>query len=418
MDNKSPTKAPSAERTGFRLFFSGSIFLFVIAHFTHHLINALTVPLLPFIRDDFHLDYTQAGLVISAFTLSYGIAQLPAGWLTDHIGARIMITISIIGVAVAGLLVGISTTYYMLLGGLIFMGVIGGGYHPSAPPLVMAATTPKNRSKALGFHMIGGSASHFLAPLLGGAIAAVWGWRMAYTGLAAPMIIFGIVFYIVLGRRNAANGISDVASKKRDTVIPDGAHHASTGRIALFIVLGTVVQALTTTTISFIPLYLVDRYNLDKTLAAALVALVYSSGIWASPLGGYLADRFGQMPVILIATLFGGPLIFLMNLAPYGIIIFVLLIAFGMVGPMRNPVSEGYIAGNTPISRRSTVLGFYYFGNQESGGLFTPIVGYVADSYGFATCFTAVAIVMTVASVIFILFFWGKSDRKALNPAK
>jgi MFS family permease len=411
-------KAPAAERSGIRLLFSSSILLFVIAHFTHHLINALTVPLLPFIRDDFHLDYTQSGLVISAFTLSYGLAQLPAGWLTDHIGARIMITISIIGVAAAGLLVGLSTTYLMLLGGLIFMGIIGGGYHPSAPPLVMAATTPQNRSKALGFHMIGGSASHFLAPLLGGAIAAAWGWRMAYTGLAAPMIIFGIIFYIVLGRRNAANGVSDVASKKKDTVIQDSAPRASMGRIALFIVLGTIVQALTTTTISFIPLYLVDRYGLDKTLAAALISLIYFSGIWASPLGGYLADRFGQMPVILIATLFGGPLIYLMNLVPYGILIFALLIAFGMVGPMRNPVSEGYIAGNTPLSRRSTVLGFYYFGNQESGGLFTPVVGYVVDRFGFVTGFTAVAIIMTVASVIFVLFFWGKGDKKALNLAK
>ena len=41
--------------------------------------TVLIVPLLPFIRNYFALDYTQAGLVISAFTLSYGVGQLPAG---------------------------------------------------------------------------------------------------------------------------------------------------------------------------------------------------------------------------------------------------------------------------------------------------------------------------------------------------
>jgi len=65
------------------------------------------------IRSDFALDYTQSGLVISAFSLAYGIGQLPAGWLADRIGRQVMITMGIIGVAAAGLLVGLSQTYIM-----------------------------------------------------------------------------------------------------------------------------------------------------------------------------------------------------------------------------------------------------------------------------------------------------------------
>ncbi len=62
-----------------------------MAHFAHHLLTALPVPLLPFIRGDFGLDYAQAGLVVSAFGLAYGIGQLPAGWLSDRIGPRLML---------------------------------------------------------------------------------------------------------------------------------------------------------------------------------------------------------------------------------------------------------------------------------------------------------------------------------------
>ncbi|MFH1169092.1 MAG: hypothetical protein V1691_00220, partial [Chloroflexota bacterium] len=43
--------------------FSGVLPLFVVGHFAHHLMNALPVPLLPFIRSEFGLDYTQSGLV-------------------------------------------------------------------------------------------------------------------------------------------------------------------------------------------------------------------------------------------------------------------------------------------------------------------------------------------------------------------
>jgi len=61
----------------------------------------LVIPLLPFIRDEFSLDYAQSGLVLSVFAISYGIGQLPAGWLADRIGPIALILIGTLGVAVA-----------------------------------------------------------------------------------------------------------------------------------------------------------------------------------------------------------------------------------------------------------------------------------------------------------------------------
>ena len=88
------------------------------------------------IRSDFALDYTQSGLVVSVIGLSIGFGQLPAGWLADRLGPRILITIGISGVAVAGLLVGLSRTYITMIVFLALMGVLSGGYHPAAPPLI------------------------------------------------------------------------------------------------------------------------------------------------------------------------------------------------------------------------------------------------------------------------------------------
>ena len=105
----------------------------MVAHFSHHVIAALLQPLLPFIRDDFALDYTQAGWVVSAYTLAYGFSQLPAGWMADRIGPRILITVGISGVGLAGLLVGLSPTYVMLIVFLVLMGMMGGDYLPRRP---------------------------------------------------------------------------------------------------------------------------------------------------------------------------------------------------------------------------------------------------------------------------------------------
>ena len=74
-----------------------------------------------------------------------------------------MIAIGISGVAVAGLLVGLSRTYIMMIVFLVLMGIAGGGYHPAASPLISASVESKKRGLALGFHGSGGSASFFLS---------------------------------------------------------------------------------------------------------------------------------------------------------------------------------------------------------------------------------------------------------------
>ena len=379
----------------------------MLAHFGHHLLTALPIPLLPMIRSDFALDYTQSGLVISAFTLSYGIGQLPAGWLADRIGPRILITIGICGVALAGLLVGLSQTYIMMIVFLGLMGILGGGYHPASSPLISASVEPKNRGRALGFHMIGGSASFFLAPLIAAAIAITWGWRGSFIALAVPTAVFGIVFYVILGRL--------AGTKKTKQRIISSHNQAPSPprrlrRLVSFIILSTFSQAVIFSTISFIPLFLVDHFGSSKETAAALIALVFSAGLWAGPLGGYLSDRLGEVPVILAVCFITGPIIYLLNLMPYGWGIGALLVTIGMILYVRMPVSEAYIISQTSERNRSTILGIYYFSAMEGGGVLTPVMGYLIDRFGFYPSFTIAGAALVVVTLVCSIWLWGSRD--------
>ena len=308
----------------------------MLAHCAHHLLTALPAPLLPMIRSNFALDYTRSGFVISAFSLAYGVSQLPAGWLADRIGRRIMITIGILGVALAGLLVGLSQTYIMMIVFLVLMGLLGGGYHPSAPPIISASVEPKNRGRALGLHLIGGSASYFLAPIIAAAIAVAWGWRGPFITLAIPAIIFGIIFHMLLGRwTHAAKTERKIASS--DTQAPPTPFRWR--RLAVFIFLTTFTGAALTSATSFIPLFLVDHFGVAEATAAASMSIIFSGGLWVSPLGGYLSDRVGSVPMVLVVCLITGPIIFLLNLAPHGLGIGAVLVAIGVINYIRLPVS-------------------------------------------------------------------------------
>ena len=379
----------------------------MLAHFGHHLLWALLPPLLPFIRDDFALDYTQAGWLLSAFLVSYGIGQLPAGWLADRIGPRAVITIGVAGMGLSGLLIGLSPTYVVMIVFLVMLGATGGGYHPAAAPLVSATVAPEKRGRALGIHQIGGTASYFLTPLIAAAIATAIGWRGSFIAISIPAILFGITFYVLLGRR----GYTRKTKPEIPAGHPDGAPTpGGLRRMVAFLILSIASLALIRSTISFIPLFMVDHFGVSKEAAAAMLALVYSGGLWAGPLGGYLSDRIGRIPVIVVTCLIAGPVVYLLNLAPFGWSMFAVLIAVGVVMHIPMPASEAYLVSQTSERTRSTVLGIYFFGSRGGLGVIMPVIGYLIDRFGFYTSFTIVGATLLVVALGCSIFLWGSRD--------
>jgi MFS family permease len=391
--------------TRFSAFVRGLLPLFVLAHFGHHLLTALPIPLSPMIRSEFSLDYTLAGWVISAFNLSYGIGQLPGGWLADRVGPRIMMTLGICGVALAGFFVGLSQNFWMLILLLALMGILGGGYHPAAPAMISASVEPQHRGRALGLHMVGGGASFFAAPLIAAGIATYWGWRGSFITLAVLTLTFGILFYSIMKKRVAL--ITRTERKATQSLRETPLDPRNLRPLITFIFMSTFAGAILFSTMSFIPLFLVDRVGFSQETAGAFYALLYSAGLWVSPIGGYLSDRFGAVPVVVSVLLLAGPVVFLLNFVSTWVSVGILLLMIGIIIYVRMPVSEAFIVSNTSERNRSTILGIYFFSHMEGGGVLTPIMGYLIDHLGFYLSFSIAAIAIVGVTLVCSILLRG-----------
>lgn len=420
---------------------SGLIALLAGAHFSHHVLTALIVPLLPFIRDDFGLSYAQAGLVNSAFTIAYGVAQLPAGWLSDRIGPRYMLLIGISGVAAAGAFIGLSPAYGALIAGLLLLGVAGGGYHPAASAVISKVVAPERRGRALGVHIVGGSTSHFVAPLIAAGLVSLVGWRGSFLALAAPVAVLGVIIFALIQRRihHASGGVpgyeasarapqepaggegagttgdggptdeGDAAETGRTTDAPAGGRpRASTAlRMTVFLVVTGVISASVASTIPFIPLYLVDVRGIDDRLAAGFISIIFGAGFFAAPLGGWLSDVFGRVRVMIAIGLLSAPLLALITVAPFPVVMFILLLAIGTLMFTRMPTAEAHIAAEVSERHRTTVLGIYFFSGMEGSALLTPLLGSAIDRWGFEAAFpglaAGLAAVVAVGGLVLLL---------------
>jgi len=217
-------------------------------------------------------------------------------------------------------------------------------------------------------------------------------------------MVFGIIFYSILKRHVTIKKLGDKASSPLNQVQTEP-HHIR--RLVSTIVVSNFAMATITSIISFMPLYAVDRLGFNKEAAAALIAIAYSGGFWAHPLGGYLADRFGRVPVILSACFAAGPAIYLLSVVTQGLGISALLVILGTLLFLRMPAAESYVVSHTSARHRSFILGIYFFGNVEGVGLITPVLGYLIDHYGFNASFTIAGTVLFIVTVVCAILLRG-----------
>jgi MFS family permease len=378
----------------------------MLAHFGHHLMTALPGILLPFIRDDGSLSVgglsnSQVAWVASAFSLAYGIGQLPGGWLADRLGRRAMIAIGVFGVAIIGILVGLSTTYLLLILLLVVMGIVGGGYHPAATPWISASVGEQNQGRAIGFHFVGGGAGFFVAPFIGGVIAAAWGWHQAFIIMAAPCAVFGVIFFIILRRQRDSNQLKAVVDS----------HHSGAGaakdrwRPLIALIAMSFIGGALGSVMVFMSLYLVDNFNVSKQTAVFALAISSFAGIWAGPVGGWISDRIGRLPIIIITSLISGALIFCVRWVPWGPGLLALLLFSGINMYSGAPVSEAFIMGQTSARHRSFIYGLYYLAGTGST-LFAPVMGLLIDTTGYQTTFMIAGAASMLVTVVCGTILW------------
>jgi MFS family permease len=154
----------------------------------------------------------------------------------------------------------------------------------------------------------------------------------------------------------------------------------------------------------------VDNLNASADTGAFLFSLFHFAGLWAGPAGGYLSDRLGTKPVIITAGLIAGPAIYLLQFASLGWSIWLVLLLLGMCMYLSMPVTELQIISRAPARYRSTILGVYYFASRGGIGLSAPVLGFIADKYGFATSFTVAGAVMAGTALVCTFFLLRNRD--------
>ena len=119
-----------------------------------------------YIREDLHMSQTQMSWFVSAFFWSYAICQVPAGWLSDRFGGRMMLTIYILAWSVVTGWMGFAHSVWLVLWLRLFCGATQAGAYPTSAGLIRQWYPISNRGTASSIVGLGGRFGAVLAPIL------------------------------------------------------------------------------------------------------------------------------------------------------------------------------------------------------------------------------------------------------------
>ncbi|MBX3438817.1 MAG: MFS transporter, partial [Planctomycetaceae bacterium] len=126
-----------------------------------------------YIQEDLALTNTQVGWMLSAFFWTYALGQVPAGWLTDRFGSRIMLTTYVLAWSLFTGLTGAASVFAALLLLRLGFGFAQSGAYPTGSSIVSKWVPFHRRGTASGIISLGGRVGGFLALFASGYLI-VW----------------------------------------------------------------------------------------------------------------------------------------------------------------------------------------------------------------------------------------------------
>ena len=341
-----------------------------------------------------------SGWLLSAHALTMAIMAPIWGSLADRFGRKLMVERSMFGGALLFLAMGWARTVQELLVLRALQGAVTGTV--AAATALVASTTPRDRSgSSLGTLQTGIFLGASLGPLIGGAIADLFGYRATFwiTSLCLTLAGLAVHFYVTEGD----SGSEELVGNK-DGHLWDGllvVLHTVPLRVVFVVrMLARLASRILT---PVLPLFVQELATTSARLATIAGSISGASAFAAAAgasLLGRASDKIGHRK--LLATCMAGlvlfylPQAFVVNPLQLGILQFVA--GFLMAGVLASVAA--LLATRVPEGRQGAVYGVNTM-IVAGANAFAPMVGAsVAIWWGLRSVFIVAAALFLLSGLV------------------
>jgi MFS family permease len=359
----------------------------------------------------------KAGLLTTAFLVSYMVTAPLFGWLADRFSRWVIIGISVAVWSVASGATGLAATFGALLATRVFLGIGEAGYGPAAPTIISDFYPVERRGTVLSWFFMAIPVGSALGYAFGGYINHILGWRWAFYLVMPPGLLLAMLCFLMPeprrlpGYRHASRPKatwSDYAGLIR---IPSLVTNIAAQTALTFAIGGLSVWA---------PTYIHEGRGqplaqTDLIFGGILVVAGFLSTLFGGWLGDALRKRHPGSYFIVsgIGMLLGFPMTIAMLYTPFpaawGLVFLAIFFLFMNTGP-----SNTALANVTPPSMRATAFAMNILVIHLFGDALSPwLIGWIKDHGTWNEGFFLVSTVMLVAGIV-----WLSSSRALVRDTE
>ena len=362
----------------------------------------MILPLFPVMAKDLHLDYQDIGQITGILAITWGVAALFMGNLSDRLGFRKIIIPAIIVFSLLAGLSGLATGVGSLMLIRALMGFFEGAYTPASIVATLDASKPSRQGMNVGIQQMALPLFGLgIAPVLVTQLLKVVEWHWIFAIVSIPGLIIAYLLY-----RSLRDIDPTVAAKH--TATHDATPHKWSDvfkyRNIPLNMIGMLCWLTNLVVLSaLLPSYLIDYLHLSLEQMGFVLSAIGFGGTAGTLLMPALSDRIGRKPVMVLSVVGAAVgLYFLMHTGaePFRLFVslaFTLFFVFSMICLTVGPIS----AESVPATLMSTASGIVIGTGEIFGGGIAPVIaGYVAKNYGIQYIMHLAAIALVVGLVV------------------
>ncbi|RAK14262.1 YNFM family putative membrane transporter [Anoxybacillus vitaminiphilus] len=343
-------------RASFSLFLGGFL-TFAILYTTQ--------PLMPIFAEEFHVSAAAASLSLSVSTGVLAIVMLVAAAVSDMIGKKQIMVISMFFTAVLSLVTALSPNFVTLVIVRFLLGFFIAGVPSIAMAYVAEEFNPNGIGKVMGLYISGTTIGGMAGRIITSVLTDLFNWRIALTAIGMLALVLSIVFWLTLpAPRNSVKKPLDWSSAWRAYKV-----HIVNKSLMSLVILSFLLMGSFVTLYNYIGFLLAEPpYELSQTLIG-FIFIVYICGTFSSIYMGNKADQYGYSFILKISIgIMVSGAFFTLVPSLIGKIVGIAIFTFGFFAS--HSIASAWVgdcAGNYKVQASSLYLLFYYLGSSIVG---------------------------------------------------
>jgi FSR family fosmidomycin resistance protein-like MFS transporter len=386
-------------------------------HTLNHLQYSITSVMFPVMMTE--LGFGLLGLgVISAVSSFVGQGlQVVYGFFTGFFKRTTILGIGNVMVGLVAMLQFFVRSFPELLTARVAIDVGSSPQHPLGSS-VLSRYYPKARGWALTFHHTAGNLGSFIGPALASFALLYMGWQTAFVVFGLPSVLMGLTLFLV-GDRTGVSDELEGGKKKRMKANLNAYLQCLKNRNIVFTSLVLMVGAAgrgTGVNHTYLVPFFMERFGVSASAGGFLLTLMLGAGLIGPLTIAWFSDRTGRRTLITQGTLLVSAIMtfWLAQHAALGLLFYLNLILYGAFVQARGSLTQTMIGDFASPELTDAAFSIYYCVGFISGPIWTLIIGYVMESYGFTLAFY-VAGGTYLAGMLLLLLVKDNQQQRAIE---